>query len=165
MRRPTRWPKGTTTEDRLLFGIKLSTTGCWEFNGGRNPDGYGVIFVEGVLQHAHRTAWEVWRGLVPTGFCVCHHCDNPPCINPKHLFVGDMRYNMLDMVAKNRDNRNRDSKNVGELNGCSKLTAATAREIRIRARNGENQTALANEFGVSQNLISLIKRGKNWSHV
>lgn len=90
--------------DRLLFRSVLTETGCREYTGWRNQSGYGRIKVAGKMPYAHRVAYEVWVGPVPEGLCVCHHCDNPACINPDHLFVGTATDNMRDMWAKGRGN-------------------------------------------------------------
>jgi len=71
-----------------------------------NPSGYGQVgIVDGKLIRAHRLAWELTNGWIPNGLYVCHHCDNPPCCNPAHLFLGTQADNMSDMVKKRRQQR------------------------------------------------------------
>jgi hypothetical protein len=73
---------------------------CWIWYEGRRHHGYGRI---GSLQEgAHRVAWELTNGPIPDGLDVLHKCDNPPCVNPDHLFLGDQEANMNDMAAKGR---------------------------------------------------------------
>lgn len=75
---------------------------CWEYQAARSPRGYGTIGVMGKTRRAHRVAWELANGPIPEGLLVCHHCDNPPCCNPAHLFLGTDKDNVADMRAKGR---------------------------------------------------------------
>lgn len=76
---------------------------CWEFTGSVNEDGYGTVRHNGRMVGAHRVAWETANGQpTPTDLQVCHHCDNPPCVNPAHLFLGTNRDNVIDRQAKGR---------------------------------------------------------------
>lgn len=83
---------------------------CWEWQLGRNKDGYGRVSLgsgsrrTGNRRHlqAHRLSWELSNGDVPEGLNVLHRCDNPPCCNPTHLFLGTQKENMQDKVAKGR---------------------------------------------------------------
>jgi len=84
---------------------------------------------------------------------VCHHCDNPPCVNPAHLFVGTHSDNMADMVAKGRSRR-------GENAGPARLTNAEAEEIRKARDGGESCTAIARRFGVSMTTVSTITNNR-----
>lgn len=75
--------------------------GCWEWHGARNDRGYGTVTKN---VRAHRYAYELLGGPIPEGMCVCHTCDNPPCINPAHLFLGTIGENNRDRHAKGRTN-------------------------------------------------------------
>jgi hypothetical protein len=94
-----------TIEQRFWAKVR-KRDGCWEWTGAKNADGYGMIGVNGVghKRHApaHRVSWELHYGHIPTGMWVLHHCDNPPCIRPDHLFIGDRSANMKDCAAKGR---------------------------------------------------------------
>lgn len=82
---------------------KLDKSGsCWEFTGKHNDYGYGLIWQNGVEARAHRVAWELAHGMIPDDLLVLHHCDNPPCCRPEHLFLGTHADNTNDMLAKGR---------------------------------------------------------------
>lgn len=150
--------------DRLWSRVEVKESGCWEWQGyARNTPhgrGHGQImrqWPDKSLTSPHRAAWELTHGPVPDGMFVCHHCDNPPCCNPAHLFVGTPRDNCLDAKAKGRT-RGAD----GMLSPFAKLTTEQVAAIRARyepPRKGlryGNARALATEYGVSVNYISAL---------
>lgn len=83
--------------DRVALG-----DGCWEWQGSRDRDGYGVTQADKVWKSAHRLAWEVTRGAIPEGRQVCHTCDNRACVKPSHLWLGDHTTNAHDRDGKGR---------------------------------------------------------------
>ncbi len=144
-------------QNRLRNRLQVVFDGCWEFQGYCTPKGYGTLSrgarEEGVV-FAHRAAWEIANGSIPHGMNVLHKCDNPPCCNPAHLFLGTQAQNMADMVAKGRESYVR-----GEDNGMAKLTWEKAQAIRTDPRP---QREIAKEYGVHQMTISKVKRGETW---
>lgn len=84
--------------------IRHMPSQCVEFIGCHHPRGYGAISVNGRLRRAHRVSFEMANGPIPDGLYVLHACDNPPCVNPDHLFLGTQSDNMLDCVSKGRYN-------------------------------------------------------------
>ena len=105
-------------------------------------------------------AWYFSNGTILGGLWVLHHCDNPPCCNPSHLFLGTRLDNMRDCKDKGRR-----AITLGERNGNAKLTEADVLEIKALLFKGMSQRAIANQFGVAQQLISCIKTGSLWAHV
>ena len=78
---------------------------CWEWTGARNKKGYGQFGAGYVMYVASRASWIISNGEIPAGMFVCHKCDNPPCVNPAHLFLGTNRDNVMDCVSKGRHGR------------------------------------------------------------
>ena len=96
-----------TKDETRKYLIENSTvdeeTGCWEWNLGYNGSGYGCAKRNELTgRSSHRLSYCAFIGDIPDGMFVCHHCDNPKCINPKHLFVGTHIDNMHDMARKGR---------------------------------------------------------------
>lgn len=87
---------------RLWRRAEVVDSGCWEWTGARLVKGYGLVGNVGGTIQAHRAAWLLTHFVIPDGMQVLHRCDNPPCINPAHLFLGTPADNMRDMVAKGR---------------------------------------------------------------
>ena len=132
---------------------------CWEWTGAKGPFGHGQIYSGGTrasgarLLQAHRVAWELDRGRqVPEGLVICHHCDNPACVNPAHLFLGTKADNTADMLKKKRHRR-------GEDLPQAKLTWVEVQQIR---RSSGTQAEVAERFAISQSHVSNIRAGRVW---
>ena len=133
---------------------------CWPWTATRIDKGYGRIKVAGWYVLAHRVVWELTHGLIPPGLQVLHKCDNPPCCNPAHLFLGTNADNNADMVAKGRA---RYVSRRGERNGRAKLTADQVLEIRRRSAAGDPAGALARLFGIAPSTVSNILARRIWA--
>lgn len=130
---------------------------CWEWQGAQHEFGYGDFVIDGKHWKAHRLSWTYAYGKIPEGMSVLHKCDNPPCVNPKHLFLGTIADNHRDMRQKERQAR-------GVTHGHAKLTEEDARII-YGVRGILPQREIASAFGVASSVVSRIHRGKSWSHV
>ncbi len=142
-------------------------TPCIEFQGKRTQDGYGYVVVKGKTVYAHRTAYCEANGVTMEsikGWIVRHRCDNPPCINAQHLLIGTVADNSRDMVERGRG-RSGAHKSFGASNPATKLSESAVREIRSELDIGKTQASIAKKYGVSQNLISCIKRRTIWANV
>ena len=104
----------------LSEGLMVGPQGkCWEWRGNRDVDGYGRFRWNYEMFGAHRVAWELAHGPVPAGMLVLHRCDNPPCCNPDHLWLGTNVENIADRHAKGRTRHN---PNAGNNGRCAERT-------------------------------------------
>ena len=156
---------------RDRFWPKVDVRGpdeCWEWRGARLPHGYGVIGSGGKHGHnlyAHRVSYELSIGPILDGMKVYHHCDNPPCVNPGHLFLGTQRDNIHDMISKGRQAPVSETRHVGEASGAAVLTEDDVRVMRAAFVNGERICNLARQYGVGWTAASDAVRGRTWRHV
>jgi hypothetical protein len=143
-------------------------TGCHIWTGPRDRNGYGKISLSKRSSiSAHRAAWQLASGGIPPGMFVCHTCDNPPCCNPAHLFLGTPLDNARDRDRKGRTSRHhaRPPIQLGGRNSQAKLTLTQAQEIYDRGKAGEKGADLAREFGIRQSGASQIINGRTWPEV
>lgn len=130
---------------------------CWPWTAYRNGKGYGRRAAPGDT-YAHRLAYALAYGPVPAGLWVLHRCDNPPCCNPAHLFLGTNMDNMRDMAEKGRR-----VPLPGARNGRAKLDAGAVAEIRtLYAAGAATQRELAQRFGVTRPAIGYVVRCRTW---
>lgn len=166
-----RKPRRRADPVALFWARVEKSDGCWPWRGARLR-GYGKFNSRtlGRQGYAHRFAYEFARGPIPDGLQVLHRCDNPPCCNPDHLFLGTQLDNIADMVAKGRGasgdrsgwRTHPERMPRGERHSHAKLTAAQVEEIRATPRRRGSQRALARRFGVSEATVSLIVNGFLW---
>lgn len=149
---------GLSLMDRLMARC-IKSTGCWDWTGSVDAKGYGRLNVGNRPMQAHRTSWEAFRGPIPGGQHVLHRCDNPKCIRPEHLFLGDQASNMADKMAKKR---HRYGVSRGTDHGCSKLNEEQVREI--RASTGPSRI-IAELYGISGRQVRDIRTLKVWKHL
>jgi len=147
----------TEFEWKERFWQKVHKTDrCWLWIGGKFGSGYGAFNDRNRKpQGAHRISWLFHFGEIPSGLLVCHHCDNPICVRPDHLFVGTEKDNQVDRVRKGRGG-------IGERNGNSKLTTEKVKLMRQKLAAGATTTMVAKEFGVSQEMASYIRLNRYW---
>jgi hypothetical protein len=142
---------------------------CWNWTAALNQNGYGVwggnrkIGLKSGI--AHRAAWVLTYGPIPDGMFICHHCDNPPCCNPAHLFLGTPQDNMDDM---DRKGRRVSVSRPADLNPNAKLTWDDVREIRRLYRRGVRgcgSKVLAERFGTTHQSVLAIVNNRQWIEV
>jgi hypothetical protein len=161
---------------------------CVLWAGHKDRNGYGVTKVRGMNFFAHRLAYEEAHGAIPEGLCCLHKCDNPPCCNPNHLFLGTQADNMADMMRKGRHKPGRGDRHGtkthpelvargerhgsvthpdrvarGEKHGNAKLTELTAHSAMGRLISGESQRSIARSLGVTRRAIRAIYNGHSWA--
>ena len=152
---------------------------CWLWTGPRNrADGYGSLSRgsrDAGHVYAHRLSWEIHHGPTPAGLLVLHHCDNPPCVNYTHLFLGTQADNLRDMDAKDRrvppaGDRNGSRTHPecypkGSARRHSKLREPDIPVIRGRSAGGDRLIDIAADYGVSDTTILHVVQRKKWKHV
>lgn len=167
-------PKGVyqRPNDETRFWAKVCKNGphilnmpdkCWIWVGTRIKSGYGIFKWSGKPGLAHRYSYVSHLGRIPIGMFVCHKCDNPSCVNPKHLWIGTAYENSVD-----RDTKGRQVPRRGEQFTHSKLTDKIVREIRLRYVPHDpihGTRAMAREFEVSHMLIRQVIHGLIWRHI
>lgn len=163
---------------------------CWPWLGHQTPDGYGRVFRQPHRWLSHRLSFVLNGGVLTDDQpIVCHHCDNPPCCNPAHLFAGTQADNIADRHIKGRTASGPNSSAIlhpesrprganhplvinpdfaarGEQNGNAVLTASIVSEIRRRYNEtGDSIRAIALQFGISRQNIKFIVTRQTWKHV
>jgi hypothetical protein len=149
---------GATLQQRFDHYVSRSE-GCWEWTGSRDSNGYGRLNVSGKPELAHRLSWRLHVGEISPDQHVLHRCDNPPCVRPDHLFLGDQIANNADMKAKGRF---RPGVSKGEAHGGAVLTEAQVREIR---QSTDKPQHIADQFGISRRQVRDIRAMRSWRHI
>lgn len=148
----------STFQERFWSKVKITET-CWLWIGCLNECGYGSISTSsGRTMLANRASWLINRGDIPAGMKVLHTCDNPPCVNPDHLFIGTQADNIEDMVTKGRGAK-------GEVSGSHKLTEVQVLELRADRDSGMIIKQLRLKYNTSHaNACAIIHR-RTWTHI
>lgn len=166
--------KSRPINERFLEKFKIDyETGCWVWIASTDSFGYGRIgFYENskcVNKGAHVVSYILFKSANIGGKNVCHTCDNPPCVNPEHLFLGTQQDNVNDMRKKGRafyPGAKTPACVKGELNNNSKLTVSEVKEIRHKRNIQKIKLKfLAKEYNISLSHVSCIARTKNWRYL
>lgn len=136
---------------------------CWPWIAALDNKGYGVMGKRRKVHRAHRVGWEVVYGPIPDGAEVCRECDNPPCCNPAHWFLGTHADNMADMAAKGRNFTGERPR--GEQHGNSKLTEEKVQQIRLLKANRISPADIAKQFEVSISTVYAVVTYEVWKHI
>ncbi len=144
--------------ERFLERIVIADSGCWEWQGGGTPLGYGHIIIGSKRMITHRFSYEHYLKPIPEGLHLLHHCDNPPCCNPLHLYPGTDADNARDKVSRERQPR-------GEAHYNAKLTDEKVREIRRAYANGQTAMELGRVYSVDANTVWAVVHRHTWEHV
>jgi hypothetical protein len=134
------------------------TGNCWIWTAGKLGR-YGRMSFSGRPESTHRVAWMIFRGPIPRGLFVCHHCDTPACVNPGHLFLGTPKENAADYSAKGYERTRR------YRSGQTALSPDAVVAIKLWLTSGVSRQRLAEAFGVSVGAIRAIVENRSWRHV
>lgn len=147
--------KSIKSDEERFWSYVEKSGECWTWTGFRDR-GYGFFHRKGIgTRGAHRFAWIIANGEIPSGLCVMHKCDNPPCVRIDHLMLGTIQDNRRDCVEKRRNA-------MGNRINTSKLTLENVREIRAAGWSKPTKV-LAKKFGVSRNSICNVLSGRTWA--
>lgn len=131
---------------------------CWPWRAAIHPGGYGMLGVKHRPFLTHRVSWAIANGPIPDGMCVLHRCDNPPCVNPAHLFLGTQGDNMADKVLKGRQQR-------GESAYNTKYPDETIRTVRRLRAAGVSLQSIESQTGVRRGYLRNLVSGARRRHV
>jgi hypothetical protein len=137
---------------------------CWPWDGGKNTYGYGMCVWLGKSTNASRAALESLEWFIPEGMFACHHCDNPICCNPSHLYIGSPKDNARDKVIRGRLVGVFDSGKAHPRHSA-KLCEQDVLAIRAAVDSGESKFIIADRYGISYNQVRIIGLRKSWRHL
>ena len=154
---PSKWhiTRNWPAAKKLSYYSAPGENGCHLYTGSLDRDGYGQVSIFGRTKKTHRLAWEIANGPIPKGLLVCHACDVPNCINPKHLFLGTNATNMADKAAKKRQPH-------GEAQYMARLNAAQVRSIRNAVGT---MRGIGAAHGIAPQTVWKIRKRIIWRHL
>jgi hypothetical protein len=146
---------------------------CWIWHGTTDQQGYGLFTVCRRMLKAHRVSYFLATGTDPAAMLVCHTCDNPPCVNPSHLFLGTAGDNLSDCISKGRFVNGRPRAHPetivrGERCHLAKLTEQKVRELRSldpRPYGRDEEITVARKYGISRNSLRNVIFRRTWKHI
>lgn len=161
--------RGLSLKERFELQV-IKGNGCWAWTGTRDKRpgrGYGQLrrSRERKWVSAHRAAYEIYIGSIPDGLLVLHDCDNPNCVNPKHLHLGTWLDNMQEARTRNRFPPATTTPSPGSKNGNSKLTEEGVMRMIQRLQEQIPTDVIAKEFGVGRTQVRNIRNGVQWAHI
>lgn len=154
--------------DNLWSKIEVRDSNvCWEWRGARNKHGYGITTIRNKQHLSHRIVWLHQHGVMNLSMKVLHRCDNPPCCNPSHLFLGTQSDNVYDMIAKGRRRNgiSRTSAKKGEENYRAKVKNSDVEKIRELRKMETPLKEIARQFGIHVATVSDIVSRRTWKHI
>ena len=134
----------------------------WQWTARKTEEGYGQMRFEGKALRAHRVSYELFNGPIPDGMFVLHSCDDPSCVNPDHLHLGNDSMNIREAYQRKR---RIPLPSYGESNKHAKLTEDQVLEIRKLVAEGRTRASVVKQFGVSKSQVANIVTKKQWGHV
>lgn len=143
---------------RFLSKTQVISTGCIEWTRAKDYQGYGVATFNSKSIRAHRLSYMIFVGNIPPNMYVLHRCDNPSCVNAKHLFLGTNKENMRDKVLKGRQAN-------GEKNGNSRMKEEEILQIRKLYLSGVSMKEISKKFNSNVSQVHKIIRRKLWGHI
>lgn len=148
---------GSDVPDRFWKWVDVGVPGeCWPWKGSRDRYGYGRSTLNGKYVAASRAAYVYATGQDVDGLLVCHHCDNPACCNPSHLYAGTAGDNERDKFKRGHKTHR------GMKNPARKLTSEQVENVRQLFRQGMTNVAIGKMLGVHHSTISKIRTGNSW---
>lgn len=150
---------GATLLERFEANVLRSSGGCWEWTGYRDENGYGRLNINGTPVLAHRISWDLFKRRKIGEDHALHRCDNPPCVNPDHLFRGDQIANTADKMKKKR---HKFGTSHGSDHGMSKLNED---QIRAILASSESPQTIAGKYDISRRHVRDIQARKVWRHL
>lgn len=156
------------TQQRFLSKVNVcSEDECWEWTAFLDKRGYGHFWYNGRMIHAPRISWWLYKGEFPHGLFVCHVCDNPSCVNPRHLFVGTNRDNVMDCISKGRHTFQTQPETLESGRGHNKvLTEELVSQIRATCAAGESTLyEWSKRLGINERTVAAAAHGDTWKYV